>query len=129
MCVVYRQGPSDPSKRKTTDCLCVILIAAMWFSLTVIGFIVCGVIESDDLPPGNPAKLTHMLDYDGGICAVTDGVEDKPYAYFLPSGQARVRPLQPTLPPPPPWAHSAAAEGLGLGAACSVNSRTLCSRR
>ena len=59
----------------------------MWFCLTVVGFIVCGVIESDDLPPGNPAKLTHMLDYDGGICSVTDGVEDKPYAYFLPSGQ------------------------------------------
>lgn len=85
------QGPSDPSKRKTTDCLCVILIAAMWFSLTIIGFIVCGVIESADLPPGDPAKLTHMLDYDGGICAVTSGVEDKPYAYFLPSGQVRTR--------------------------------------
>ena len=62
----------------------------MWFCLTIVGFIVCGVIESEDLPPGNPAKLTHMLDYDGGICSVTDGVEDKPYAYYLPSGQVCV---------------------------------------
>jgi len=54
----------------------------------VIGFIVCGVIESEDLPAGNPSKLTHMMDYAGGICGVTDGVLDKEYAYFMPSGQA-----------------------------------------
>jgi len=80
------KGPADPSNRRTTDCLCVILICAMWFSLTVLGFTVCGIIPSDDLPAGNPAKLTHMMDYDGGICSVTEGVEDKPYGYILPSG-------------------------------------------
>jgi len=81
------KGPSDPSKRKTTDCCCIILICAMWFSLTVLGFIVCGVVESDDLPAGNPAKLTHMMDYDANICSVNTEVADKPYAYFLPTGQ------------------------------------------
>jgi len=81
------KGPSDPSNRKTTDCCCIILICAMWFSLTVLGLMVTGVIPSEDLPAGNPAKLTHMVDYDTNICSVDTIVEDKEYAYFLPTGQ------------------------------------------
>ena len=74
-----------------------------------VGFCVTGVIDSPDLPAGNPAKLTHAMDYNGGICSVTNGVtlsiilylpvrtdselnnlkvEKKPYAYYLPSGSA-----------------------------------------
>eukprot|EP00615_Pteridomonas_danica_P002292 CAMPEP_0114348570 /NCGR_PEP_ID=MMETSP0101-20121206/14815_1 /TAXON_ID=38822 ORGANISM="Pteridomonas danica, Strain PT" /NCGR_SAMPLE_ID=MMETSP0101 /ASSEMBLY_ACC=CAM_ASM_000211 /LENGTH=509 /DNA_ID=CAMNT_0001486577 /DNA_START=42 /DNA_END=1568 /DNA_ORIENTATION=+ len=82
------KGPSDPKNRHTTDCLCTLLILAMWFSMTVIGFIVCGVIQSDSLPAGDPRKLTHMLDYEGSICGVSNGVANKEYAYYLPSGTA-----------------------------------------
>jgi hypothetical protein len=53
------KGPSDESKRKTTDIICLLMIMAAWFSMTIVGFVVCGVIPSEDLPAGNPAKLTH----------------------------------------------------------------------
>jgi choline transporter-like protein 2/4/5 len=82
------KGPSDPKNRHTTDCLCIILICMMWFSMTIVGFMVCGVIDSPDLPAGNPQKLMHMTDYEGNICGVDTKVEDKPYAYYLPSQDA-----------------------------------------
>lgn len=53
------KGPSDESNRKTTDCFCLLMLAAAWFSMTMVGFVVCGLIESESLPAGDPAKLTH----------------------------------------------------------------------
>lgn len=80
------KGPGD--ERHCTDCLCLPLIAAMWFAMTVVGFIVCGVIPSADLPAGNPARLTHGVDYDGNVCGVDSSVSNKAFTYYLSSGSA-----------------------------------------
>ena len=53
------KGPSDESNRRCTDFICLLMLMAAWFSMTMVGFVVCGVIDSPDLPAGNPAKLTH----------------------------------------------------------------------
>lgn len=61
-------GPG--AKRHCTDCLCLVLIIAMWFSMTCLGAVVMGVVEIDELPPGDPRKLTHGVDQNGKVCGV-----------------------------------------------------------
>jgi len=52
--------------------------------MTFIGLIVLGAIKDRNLKSGNPAKLTHAVDYDGRICGYSSGVTSSPYAYYLP---------------------------------------------
>ena len=69
------KGPGG--KRHCTDCLCLLLIIAMWVSMTALGAVVMGVVESDQLPPGDPRKLTHGVDKNGKVCGVDAGLEAK----------------------------------------------------
>jgi hypothetical protein len=32
------------------------VIVAAWIAMTVVGFIACGVVENDNLQPGNPNR-------------------------------------------------------------------------
>ncbi len=57
---------------------------AAWFAMTVIGFVATGAIKDDNLPAGNPNRLTNAMDYNGDICGFHDGVKSKKYAYYLP---------------------------------------------
>ena len=57
---------------------------ATWVAMTIIGLIVLGAIKDNNLKSGNPAKLTHGVDYDGRICGYSSGVKSSPYAYYLP---------------------------------------------
>ena len=59
------KGPNGP--RKCTDVLCILLIIAHWVALTGIGFTVLGVIESESLQKGDPARLINAMDYKGRI--------------------------------------------------------------
>ena len=52
--------------------------------MTVVGFIVCGVVHNDNLKPGNPQKLINAVDINGDICGVSKEVDTLPYAYYLP---------------------------------------------
>lgn len=52
--------------------------------MTIIGFIVCGVIENSNLKPGNPARLIYPIDYDGNICGFSAGYKSKDTGYYLP---------------------------------------------
>ena len=52
--------------------------------MTIVGFIVCGVIHDDRLQEGNPYRLTNAIDYDGNICGIDSGVKNKDYAYYMP---------------------------------------------
>ena len=54
--------------------------------MTVVGFIVTGVIQDDHLSKGNPIRLTNAIDYDGRICGYGDGVENRPNAYYMVTG-------------------------------------------
>jgi len=58
------------------------LIAA-WFCMTIVGFIVCGVIKDKNLPGGDPAKLSSPVDYLGHTCGYDSNVKDKPYGYYM----------------------------------------------
>lgn len=58
------------------------LIAA-WFCMTIVGFIVCGVIKDKNLPGGDPAKLSSPVDYLGHTCGYHSSVSDKPYGYYM----------------------------------------------
>lgn len=75
-------------KRGCTDCLCVLIFAAVMFGMTILGFIVTGVIENDKLDKGNPALLTNAIDYDGRICGASSGVKSRTNAYYMSSGAA-----------------------------------------
>lgn len=71
-------------ERGCTDILCLFLIIAVWVAMTFVGFVVCGVIQDDRLPPGNPVRLTHAIDYKGDICGFHDGVKGRDKAYYMP---------------------------------------------
>ena len=43
-------------KRGCTDCLCLLILLAAWFAMTIIGFIVTGVITNPNLSKGNPIR-------------------------------------------------------------------------
>ena len=70
-------------KRGCTDCLCLLFLLLSWAATTVVGLIALGVIVDPRLPGGNPALLTHALDYNGRICGYGDGVTGKPFGYYL----------------------------------------------
>lgn len=70
-------------KRSCTDVLCVLCIIAMWFVMTIVGFVACGVIQSNDLKAGNPYRLINAIDYRGRICGVSDGVKNKDIGYYF----------------------------------------------
>lgn len=56
---------------------------AAWFCMTIVGFIVCGVITDHNLPSGNPANLASPVDYLGHTCGFDSQVSNKPYAYYM----------------------------------------------
>uniref|UniRef100_A0A7S2Y2B5 Choline transporter-like protein n=1 Tax=Fibrocapsa japonica TaxID=94617 RepID=A0A7S2Y2B5_9STRA len=72
--------------RKCTDVLCMLLLIAVWFATTILGFIVCGVIENENLEAGNPWRLVNGVDYDGRVCGIDSGVKNEENIYYLPSG-------------------------------------------
>lgn len=76
-------------KRSCTDCLCILLLLAMWFAMTILGFVAIGLIKSDQLTPGNPARLINAMDYRGRICGYSPGVEDKDVGYFFPDSSSK----------------------------------------
>lgn len=113
------KAPADfdgPGKhRRCTDIPCCLLLIASWIAMTAVGMVVCGLIESDELPKGNPARLINGMDYMGNICGVTSnicgtgslgvsgddcssepnaththtyGIKARSKAYYLPSGTA-----------------------------------------
>lgn len=53
------------------------------FAMTMLGFVVTGVIESDKLDKGDPMLLTNGIDYEGRICGATSGVKKKSNAYYM----------------------------------------------
>lgn len=73
-------------KRSCTDCLCLLVIIAAWIAMTVVGFIVTGLVKSELLAKGNPVRLTNEIDYDGRICGYDDGVKNRPNGYYLSTG-------------------------------------------
>lgn len=54
--------------------------------MTILGFIVTGVIKSDKLDKGDPMLLTNGIDYDGRICGATGGVKKRGNAYYMATG-------------------------------------------
>ena len=56
------------------------------FAMTMLGFVVTGVIESDKLDKGDPMLLTNGIDYDGRICGATGGVKKRSNTYYMSSG-------------------------------------------
>jgi len=81
-------GSLREKKRGCTDCLCILLFIAAMFAMTILGFIVCGVIKSDHLNKGNPLLLTNGIDYQGRICGATSGVKSKSNTYYMWTGAA-----------------------------------------
>jgi len=79
-------GPCQ--KRKCTDCLCVLLLIACWFTMTFIGLacIPGSGVESARLNKGNPYRLINGLDYKAQICGISDAVKAKSKLYYLPTG-------------------------------------------
>lgn len=75
-------------KRGCTDCICVLIFVAAMFCMTILGFIVTGVIENDKLNKGDPLLLTNGIDYDGRICGATSGVKSRGNAYYMATGGA-----------------------------------------
>lgn len=74
-------------KRHSTDCLCLLLIIAVWIAMTIVGFIVTGVFPNDNLQKGNPNRLINAIDINGDICGVSKEVDTLPYGYYLPNFQ------------------------------------------
>lgn len=82
------EGWSDirEKKRHCTDCLFLLLLIGAWIAMTVVGFLTTGLLESNRIKVGNPARLTNAMDHDGRICGYDSGVASKPYGYYLPEG-------------------------------------------
>mmetsp|Transcript_32195 Transcript_32195/g.43968 ORF Transcript_32195/g.43968 Transcript_32195/m.43968 type:complete len:658 (+) Transcript_32195:87-2060(+) len=70
-------------KRRCTDVIFFFGLIAAWFCMTIVGFIVCGVIKDKSLPSGDPAKLSSPVDYLGHTCGYHSSVENKPYGYYM----------------------------------------------
>jgi choline transporter-like protein 2/4/5 len=75
-------------KRGCTDCPCILLLIAAWVAMTIIGLIAIGAVEDPHLRSGNPARLTHAMDYEGNICGFSEGLKSKKYGYYLPDQTA-----------------------------------------
>lgn len=56
------------------------------FAMTLLGFVVTGVIKSDKLDKGDPMLLTNGIDYDGRICGATSGVKKRSNTYYMSTG-------------------------------------------
>jgi hypothetical protein len=61
--------------RRSTDCLFLLLIIAMWIAMTVIG--------STSVRNGDPFRLVDPIDYQGRICGYDDSVKNEPYFYTV----------------------------------------------
>jgi len=105
-------GPAGT--RRCTDMLCILLLVACWCAMTGVGFAALGWIDgcsaacADELselnvtswanttevcscegglPKGNPYRLTNGVDYNGHLCGFSEPVANKPYIYYLMSGE------------------------------------------
>jgi hypothetical protein len=58
------------------------VILAVWFGMTILGFIAIGIIDNPNLPQGNPRKLLNAVDYQGRVCGY-DSLKHLPYGYYL----------------------------------------------
>jgi len=58
--------------------------------MTVLGLIVTGLIENDNLTAGDPRRLINPIDYNGRICGVGTGVGDKPNGYYMLDGSGTI---------------------------------------
>jgi hypothetical protein len=56
--------------------------------MTIIGFIVTGIIDSPTLERGDPYRLLNAIDYTGRICGYEGNVTNSPYGYYLPDKTA-----------------------------------------
>lgn len=59
--------------------------------MTVLGLIVTGLIKDDYLSAGDPRRLINAIDFNGRICGVGSGVENKPNGYYMLDGSGTVR--------------------------------------
>ena len=105
-------GPAGT--RHCTDMLCILLLVACWCAMTGVGFAALGWIDgcasacedelaalnatswdnvtetcacTGGLPAGNPYRLTNGVDLNGALCGFSETVSDKPYIYYLLSGE------------------------------------------
>jgi len=62
-------------KRRTTDCLFLIGICAMWVVMTIVGAV--------SIPNGDPLRLVSPMDEKGRLCGVDPSVEDMPKFYYV----------------------------------------------
>jgi len=77
------KGPVE--KRHCTDIMFLILIILSWMAMTGIGFVVCGVVKSPTLAPGNPYRLLNGIDYRGQICGIDGPVKQKSKLVYIPN--------------------------------------------
>ena len=70
-------------KRHCTDTLLLLFLVASWVAMTLLGLIVVGAIQDENLQPGNPYRLVNAIDSSGRICGIDPSVADKPYGYYL----------------------------------------------
>lgn len=59
-------------------------------AMTILGFVVTGVIKSDKLDKGNPLLLTNGIDYEGRICGATGGVRKRGNTYYMSTGAGKL---------------------------------------
>lgn len=52
--------------------------------MTIVGFIVIGIIDDSRLNAGNPARLFNPIDYNGDICGYNSAVKNLGKGYYLP---------------------------------------------
>jgi hypothetical protein len=70
--------------KRCTDVLLMVLLLLTWLAMTIVGFAGCGLIQTINIKPGNPYRLTHPLDYQGSLCGFDPSVSSQPYGYYLP---------------------------------------------
>jgi len=54
--------PAPGDKRGCTDLLCNLMLIACWVAMTGLGMVVMGVVSSESLPAGDPARLINGMD-------------------------------------------------------------------
>ncbi|CAM9740877.1 unnamed protein product [Ascophyllum nodosum] len=85
------QGSADfkvqAGNRSCTDVIFLLLLCAAWAAMTALGLVVTGTIPHESLEPGKPQRLINGIDYNGRICGIDSGVEDRSKIYFVPSGE------------------------------------------
>jgi hypothetical protein len=58
--------------------------------MTVLGLISTGLIDNSYLTAGDPRRLVNSIDYNGRICGVGNGVENKPSGYYMLDGSGEL---------------------------------------